>query len=80
MFDSIISAVIFEFFGALLKWVFYKFYSLFKDIEVPSFGKFWRGRKEGPENLFYEGVSNILLGIIFCIFLLFVCLLIVSKL
>jgi len=63
---------IFEFFGALLKWLIQFPISLFKNLKIKSFIEIWKGTKsnDGADTLMY-GFSNIALGAVVIAFLIY---------
>ncbi|MEM6524693.1 MAG: hypothetical protein AAF693_12900 [Bacteroidota bacterium] len=69
--DSIIGSIIFEIIGAFIKWVYFLAVNFFRRKKTPSFYELWMGRKEEEHaNLLMQGVSNILLGLVFTISLI----------
>lgn len=64
--DSIIGSVIFEFTGAILKWICNLIYSLIKGKEPASFSEIWGGKEDSKyHEILFKGVSNIMVGFAF---------------
>ena len=66
--DEILGSIIFEYIGAFIKWVYYTLKNWLLGKEHISFGTIYSGKENDKfHDQFFLGVSNIFLGLIFCL-------------